>query len=117
MTDNAQSARFVVQREEYPDWFAGWNNQNLPCWTSEYGDAKFVRFDELVATLTRLADQKPIAALYLPNDKVERRAPSTFAPTPGSALCPICKENPQPADRSTCHECEQELNANQECED
>lgn len=51
------------------------------------------------------------------NDKVERRAPSTFAPTPGSTLCPICKENPRPADRSTCHECEQELNANQECED
>lgn len=61
------SAKFVVQREEYPDWFAGWNMQNLPCWTSEYGDAKFVRLDELVTTLTRLADQKPIAALYLPN--------------------------------------------------
>jgi hypothetical protein len=26
----------------------------------------------------------PIAGPYTPNDKVERRAPSTFAPTPGS---------------------------------
>lgn len=39
------------------------------------------------------------------------------SPASGSTLCPFCKENPQPADRSTCHECEQELNANKECED
>lgn len=62
------SARFVIQRPEYPDWWAGWNEYNLPSWTSHPGYAYLVRFDELVDTLTRLAKHKPIAALYSPND-------------------------------------------------
>lgn len=66
------SAKFVVQRPEYPDWWAGWNEQNLPIWTSDHGDTRLVRLDELVDTLTRLKKHKPVAALYSPNDPAHR---------------------------------------------
>lgn len=71
------SARFLVQRPEYPDWWAGWNEYNLPSWTSHPGHAYLVRFDELVDTLTRLKKHKPIAALYSPNEKLSHTAPTT----------------------------------------
>lgn len=64
------SARFLVQRPEHPYWFAGWNEHNLPSWTSHPGHAYLVRYDELVDTLTRLKKHKPIAALYSRNDEV-----------------------------------------------
>jgi hypothetical protein len=66
------SARFLVQRPEYPGWWAGWNEYNMPLWTSQSGYAYLVRFDELVDTLTRLKKHKPIAALYSPNDQAQR---------------------------------------------
>lgn len=67
------SAKFLVQRPEYPDWWAGWNEYNLPSWTSHPGYAYLVRSDELVDTLTRLKKHKPIAALYSPNGRDERQ--------------------------------------------
>jgi hypothetical protein len=63
----AGSAKFVLQRAEYPDWYAGKNMQGYACWTSEYGDAKFVRLDELVETMQWLAKEKPCATLHSPN--------------------------------------------------
>jgi hypothetical protein len=61
-------AKFIIQRPEYPDWWGGWTEQNLPSWTSHPGHAYLVRLDELVDTLTRLKRHHPIAAIYSPND-------------------------------------------------
>jgi hypothetical protein len=61
-------ARFVIQRPESPEWFAGWDH-GLALWVCDAGDAMFVRPDELVDTLSRLAKERPIASLYLPNDQ------------------------------------------------
>lgn len=64
-------AKFLVQRQEYPEWWAGWNEHNLPRWTSNQGDAQLVRVDELVETLTRLKKYKPTAAIYSMNNITE----------------------------------------------
>jgi hypothetical protein len=58
-------ARFIVQRPESPEWFAGWDH-GLALWVCDAGDAMFVRPDELVETMARLAKERPIASLYLP---------------------------------------------------
>ena len=68
----AGSAKFVLQRPEYPDWYAGKNMQGYACWTSQYGDAKFVRLDELVETMQWLAKEKPSATLHSPNNRISR---------------------------------------------
>lgn len=77
LAEPSGSAKFVVQRPEYPDWWAGWNEYNLPSWTSHPGYAYLVRADELVDTLTRLAKHKPIAALYSPNSAMSNGANKT----------------------------------------
>lgn len=56
-------AKFLIQRPEYPDWWAGWNEHDLPSWTSHQDCARPVRLDELADTLTRLKKHKPIAVL------------------------------------------------------
>lgn len=81
------SAKFLVQRPEYPDWWAGWNEYNLPSWTSHPGYAYLVRFDELVDTLTRLKNHKPIAALYSPNAALCESAGREKAAASGEAQC------------------------------
>jgi hypothetical protein len=59
------AVRFVIQRPEHPEWFAGWEH-GLALWACEAGDAKLVWPDELVDTLTRLASESPFASLYRP---------------------------------------------------
>jgi hypothetical protein len=61
-------ARFIVHRPEAPEWFAGWDPYHgIALWVCDAGDAMFVRPDELVETMARLAKERPTASLYLPN--------------------------------------------------
>ena len=64
LADTPGSA-FVIQRSEYPDWFAGWNAYG-PIWTSSFDQAVAVRPDLLVGYMGQLAAHKPCASL-LPN--------------------------------------------------
>jgi len=66
----AGSAKFAVQRAEWPNWFAGWNVRGYPSWTSYYNDAQYVRLDDLSDTLVKLQKHKPVAELVLPNAKL-----------------------------------------------
>ena len=72
----AAGTKFILQRPEYPDFFAGWNSWNLPIWTSCSGDACFVRPDELVDTMIRLSVYKPVASLYSPTTQGEKQPPA-----------------------------------------
>lgn len=59
---------FVIQRPEYPDWFAGWNAWG-PVWSGSFEQAAEVRPDLLVSYMRQLAEHNPCASL-LPNDKL-----------------------------------------------
>ena len=59
-------AKFIIYRPQFPYWWTGWNEYNLPSWSSDRGDSYLVPCDELVETLKRLEKHKPIAALHSP---------------------------------------------------
>ena len=58
----ALGSAFVIQRPEYPNWFAGWNAVG-PIWTSSMLAAHEIRPDLLVGYMVQLAKHKPHASL------------------------------------------------------
>ncbi len=57
------NAKFLIQRPEYPDWFAGFSEHGQPVWSSDPLKAALVPLDCLVDRLEALKNEKPVASL------------------------------------------------------